>query len=73
MQIPLINEPLFCKYFVRLSVSKATKGFAVYGFFHPCFSLKIKYLFFFASQLRLIPDKEFLQRFLNDFLMIDSK
>ena len=24
MQIPLINEHLFCKYFVRLSVSNAT-------------------------------------------------
>ena len=25
MQIPLINEHLFCKYFVRLSVGNATK------------------------------------------------
>ena len=36
MQIPLINEHLFCKYFVRLSVGNATKGFATYGCFHPC-------------------------------------
>ncbi len=28
VQIPLINEHLFCKYFVRLFVSNATKGFA---------------------------------------------
>ena len=26
VQIPLINEHLFCKYFVRLSVGKATKA-----------------------------------------------
>ncbi len=26
MQIPLINEHLFCKYFVRVSVGNATKG-----------------------------------------------
>ncbi len=26
MQIPLINEHLFCKYFVRLSVGNATKA-----------------------------------------------
>ena len=37
MQIPLINEHLFCNYFVRLSVGNATKGFATYGCFHPCF------------------------------------
>ena len=36
VQIPLINEHLFCKYFVRLSVCNATKGFATYGCFHPC-------------------------------------
>ncbi len=35
MPIPLINEHLFCKYFVRLSVGNATKGFATYGCFHP--------------------------------------
>ncbi len=38
VQIPLINEHLFCKYFVRLSVGNATKGFATYGCFYPCFS-----------------------------------
>ncbi len=32
-----MNEHLFCKYFVRLSVGIATKGFAAYGCFHPCF------------------------------------
>ena len=37
VQILLINEHLFCKYFVRLSVGNATKGFATYGCFHPCF------------------------------------
>ena len=36
MQIPLIHEHLFCKYFVRLSVGNATKGFATDGCFHPC-------------------------------------
>ena len=36
VQIPLINEHLFCKYFVRLSVGNATKGFVTYGCFHPC-------------------------------------
>ncbi len=36
VQIPLMNEHLFCKYFVRLSVSNATKGFATYGCCHPC-------------------------------------
>ena len=41
MQIPLINEHLFCKYFVRLSVGNARKGFATYGCCHPCFLLKI--------------------------------
>ncbi len=40
VQIPLINEHLFCKYFVRLSVGNATKGFATYGCFHPCFYKK---------------------------------
>ncbi len=34
VQIPLINENLFCKYFFRLSVGNATKGFAPYGCFH---------------------------------------
>ncbi len=33
VQIPLVNENLFCKYFVRLSFGTATKGFATYGFF----------------------------------------
>ncbi len=36
VQIPLINEHLFFKYFVRLSVGNATKGFATYGCFHLC-------------------------------------
>ncbi len=35
MQIPLINEHLFSRYFVRLSVGNATTGFATYGFCHP--------------------------------------
>ncbi len=39
VQIPLIIEHLFCKYFVRLSVGNATKGFATYGCCHPCFNL----------------------------------
>ncbi len=39
VQIPFINEHLFCKYFVRLSVGNATKVFATYGCFHPCFFL----------------------------------
>ncbi len=44
VQIPLINEHLFCNYFVRLSVGNDTKGFATYGCFHPC--LSCKYYFF---------------------------
>ncbi len=40
VQIPLINEHLICKYFVRLSVGNATKGLATYGCFHPCCLLK---------------------------------
>ncbi len=36
VQIPLINEHLFCEYYVRLSVGNATKGFATYGCCHPC-------------------------------------
>ncbi len=39
VQIPLINEHLFCKYCVRLSVGNAKKGFATYGCCHPCFFL----------------------------------
>ena len=34
VQIPLIYEHLFCKYFVRLSVGDATKVFSTYGCFH---------------------------------------
>ncbi len=37
VQIPLINEHLFCKYFVRLSVGNATKGVATYRYCHLCF------------------------------------
>ncbi len=37
VQIPLINEHLFCKCVVHLSVGNITKGFATYGCFHPCF------------------------------------
>ncbi len=37
VQIPLINDHLFCKYFIHLSVGNATKGFATYGRFHHCF------------------------------------
>ncbi len=43
MQIPLINEHLFCKYFVRLSVGNATKGLATYGCFHPCCLDKVRF------------------------------
>ncbi len=43
MQIPLINEHLFCKYFVRLSVGNATKGFATYG----CFLILVEDIFSF--------------------------
>ena len=43
VQIPLINEPLFCKYFVRLSVGNATKGFATYGCYYPCLDY-LKYI-----------------------------
>ena len=58
MQIPLINEHLFCKYFVRLSVGNATKGFATYGCFHPCLGViilskfvgwEMKYYLFFRE------------------------
>ncbi len=37
MQIPLIKEHLFCKYFVHLSVGNETKGFATYGCCLPYF------------------------------------
>ncbi len=37
MQLPLINEHLFSKYFVRLSLGNETKGFATYGCFQPYF------------------------------------
>ncbi len=37
VKIPLINEHLFCKYFVRLSIGNATKDFATYGCCHPCY------------------------------------
>ena len=36
VQILLINEHLFCKYYVRLSVGNAIKGFATYGCCDPC-------------------------------------
>ncbi len=42
VQIPFINEHLFCKYFVRVSVGNATKGFATYGCFHPCLCCQSK-------------------------------
>ena len=44
MQIPLINEHLFCKYFVRQSFGNATKGFATYGCFHPCLFMNINHM-----------------------------
>ncbi len=44
VQIPLINEHIFCKYFVPLSVGNATKGFATYGCFHPCSSYKFNFM-----------------------------
>ncbi len=47
VQIPLINEHLFCKYFVRLSVGNATKGFATYGCFHPCIYRNLIYFLYF--------------------------
>ena len=53
MQIPLINEHLFCKYFVRLSIGNVTKGFATYGCFHPCFEL-ILFLGHFYKCLEII-------------------
>ena len=43
VQIPLINEHLFCKYFVRLSFVNGTKGFATYGCFHPCLYISITF------------------------------
>ncbi len=55
VQISLINEHLFCMYFVRLSVGNATKGFATYGCFHPCFrtehkeKIKIPFISIFLS------------------------
>ncbi len=36
VQISLINENLYCKYFIRLSVGNARKVFATYGCCHPC-------------------------------------
>ncbi len=40
VQNPLINDHLFWKYFVRLSVGNATKVFATYGCCHPSFFFK---------------------------------
>ena len=59
VQIPLKNEHLFCKYFVRLSVGNATKGFATYGCFHPClfisyFYLSLSYFHFYLDGLKKI-------------------
>ncbi len=56
VQIPLINEHLFGNYFVRLSVGNATKGFATYGCFHPCFlynnnRLYVQNVFFLINTL----------------------
>ncbi len=42
VQILLINVHLFCKYFVRLSVGNATKGFATNASFHPCSTTKTR-------------------------------
>ena len=42
VQIPLINEHIFCNYFFSLSVGNATKGFATYGCCHPCWFKKAK-------------------------------
>ncbi len=50
-----INEYLFCKYFARLSVSNATKGFATYGWFHPCF-------YTFSSRISLSLSNKIMQR-----------
>ncbi len=56
MQIPLINEHLFCKYFVRLSVGNASiKGFATYGCFHPCLSYKLLTQSEVKAKLEAIP------------------
>ena len=51
VQIPLINEHLFCEYFVRLSVGNAIKGFATYGSFHPCLSDNFIVLLFYLMQM----------------------
>ena len=51
VQIPLINEHIFCKCFVQLSVGNVTKGFATYGCCHPCF---IQYLHFISTCLRYL-------------------
>ncbi len=42
VQIPLLNEHLFCKHFVRLSVVSASKGCATYG----CFLYKNQLFFY---------------------------
>ncbi len=58
MQIPLINEHLFCKYFVCLSVGNATKGFATYGCFHPCFIYQYPNVLYIVY---LSPERMYLQ------------
>ncbi len=66
VQIPLINEHLFCKYFVRLVVRNAIKGFATYGCFHPCFHYKLK-----VVKVRLMNFKAFwcIKQILNIFFV----
>ncbi len=51
VQIPLINEHLFFKYFVRLYVGDATKGFASYGCFHPCLQIYLEVFFLFFKMV----------------------
>ena len=57
VQISLLNEHLFCKYFVRLSVGNAAKGFATYGCCHPCYyiiPLKYYIIYFIANYNRIL-------------------
>ncbi len=39
------NEHLFCKYYVRLFIGNAIKGFATYGCCYPCLSFKNTFTF----------------------------
>ncbi len=73
VQIPLINENLFCKYFVRLSVGNATKGFATYGCFHPCFVIRAVMIIYCTYRDYDIKPSSHTSLFNKDDIIIQNK